>query len=67
MTNDTRESGRVSRCDDCEFFVYDEDYEEYVCDMSLDEDEMAEFMAGRTSRCPYYRHYDEYEVVRKQN
>ena len=27
-------------CDTCVNFVYDEDYEYYVCDMDLDEDDM---------------------------
>ena len=61
------EKKSISRCEDCEYYVYDEDWEEYVCDVSLDQDEMANFMAGDTGRCPYYRQYDEYQVVRKQN
>jgi len=60
-------NNKQTRCDDCEFFYYDDEYEQYVCNMSLDEDEMERFMAGNTSRCPYYRQYDEYGIVRKQN
>ncbi len=54
------------RCEDCEFFDYDDDAEAYICHVSLDEDEMASFLSGRTGRCPYYRYYDEYKSVHKQ-
>lgn len=57
----------ASRCEDCEFFDWDDDADAYVCAVALDEDEMAEFVAGRTGRCPYYRYYDEYKSVQKQN
>jgi|GEM_PF-43750 len=55
-----------SRCEDCEFYECD-DEGDYYCSVSLDEDEMAEFMTGRTGRCPYYRYYNEYKSVQKQN
>ena len=45
----------------------DEELDAYVCDMRLDEDEMVRFLSGRTSSCPYYRFYDEYKSVQKQN
>ena len=47
-------------------FVYDEDYEYYVCDMDLDEDEMYRFLSGSTDSCPYYQLDNEYLIVRKQ-
>ena len=56
----------VTRCEDCEFYDYDEELDAYVCDMSLDEDEMVSFLAGNTGRCPYFRYYDEYKSVHKQ-
>lgn len=28
-------------CDTCAYLIYDEEYEEYVCDVSMDEDEIA--------------------------
>ena len=55
-----------SRCESCEFYE-DDGLGEPTCGMSLDEDEFALFAAGKTGRCPYYRYYDEYETVRKQN
>lgn len=53
-------------CETCEFYDYDEEYETYVCDMRLDEDEMGRFLRGDTRGCPYYRYYDEYKSVHKQ-
>ena len=57
----------VSNCETCENYVYDEQYDSYYCDMSLDEDEMMHFMTGTFGNCPYYRDNDEYRIVRKQN
>ena len=53
-------------CDSCEFYEYDELTDSYGCNLNLDEDEMVEFLAGRTRECPYYRYYDEYKSVHKQ-
>ena len=51
----------------CSNYVYDEDYEYYVCDINLDEDEMARFMSYSDWDCPYFQMDDEYAIVRKQN
>ena len=40
-------------CEYCSNYVYDEDYEYYVCDINLDEDEMARFMSYSDWDCPY--------------
>ena len=56
----------VGRCEDCEFYDYDEEMDAYVCQVNLDEDEMISFISGQTGRCPYYRYYDEYKSVHKQ-
>lgn len=53
-------------CEQCNNYVYDEDYECYVCEVNLDEDEMARFLADKVRECPYYQSGDEYLVVRKQ-
>jgi hypothetical protein len=47
-------------------YTYDEDYECYTCEVDLDEDEMAQFIRGNFSSCPYYKSGDEYRIVRKQ-
>lgn len=56
----------ASNCEYCMNYEYDEDYECYVCTQNLDEDEMVRFVKGDFSECPYYRHGDEYKIVRKQ-
>lgn len=55
-----------SDCEYCANYVYDDEYEGYVCDVSLDEDEMVRFMTDSSYHCPYFRNGDEYLVVRRQ-
>ena len=55
------------QCDMCAYFDYDEDYEEYMCIMNMDEDETVRFYSGGHDSCPYFRFYDEYKIVQKQN
>ena len=54
------------RCEECQFYIYDEDYEEYICDVDMDEDDQARMMTGESRECPYWRSNDEYAVVRHQ-
>ena len=63
MNNKQKNAGS---CESCEFYDYDEEYEEYVCTARLDQDEMANFLGNRTKGCPSYRFYDEYKSVHKQ-
>lgn len=56
----------TTSCEYCSNYVYDEDYEYYVCDQDLDEDEMVRFPDRRQNACPYFRSNDEYKIVRKQ-
>ena len=58
--------GVAQNCESCEFYDYDEYLDAYVCSMSLDEDEMVNFLSRNTNTCPYYRYYDEYKSVHKQ-
>ena len=58
--------GVAQNCESCEFYDYDEYLDAYVCSMSLDEDEMVNFLSKNTNACPYYRYYDEYKSVHKQ-
>ena len=55
------------RCEDCLYYDYDEEYEDYICRMSFDEDEAVRYLSGGSMRCPYFRFYDEYKSVQKQN
>lgn len=42
----------AARCEDCEFYDYDENWETYTCRVSLDEDEMGRFTSGQTGGAP---------------
>ncbi|HHU71904.1 MAG TPA: hypothetical protein GXZ21_07705 [Clostridiales bacterium] len=55
-----------ANCDYCSNYIYDEYLNYYVCDMNLDEDEMARFVSGNYRDCPYFQMGDEYKIVRKQ-
>ena len=54
-----------SNCDSCEFFDWDDDMQENVCILNLDEDEYYRMVSS--SRCPFYKFYDEYKTVQRQN
>lgn len=56
----------MNQCDTCAYYGYDEEWEEYVCEMNLDEDEYARLIQGHYQNCPYYRDGDEYKIARKQ-
>ena len=56
----------MSVCDTCANYAYDEDYEYYVCDIDLDEDEMQRFLSNSNENCPYSQNGDEYQVVKHQ-
>lgn len=57
----------TGNCESCEFYDYDEIYDEYYCKMDLDQDEMIRFVCGESTGCPYYRFFDEYKsIVHKQ-
>ena len=55
-----------TNCEDCAYYVYDDYYECYICEINLDEDEMYRFIKGDFKECPYYQFGDEYQIVRKQ-
>lgn len=57
----------MSKCDDCMYFEYDEEFGYSVCQQDLDEDEMRLFIQDTFDNCPYYRSGDEYSIVRHQN
>lgn len=58
-------SGRP--CEQCSYYVYDEEYDDYFCSVNLDEDEMERYMSQSTENCHYFSLYDEYKIVSKQN
>ncbi len=53
-------------CETCANYFYDEEYEEYICDVNMDEDDYVRFITNKREACPFYRNGDEYRVVRKQ-
>ena len=55
-----------SLCGTCVYYSYDDDYEDYICDCEMDEDDFYRVSQGNYKSCPYYRNGDEYRVVRKQ-
>jgi hypothetical protein len=57
--------GSIS-CDSCAYFSYDEEYEEYFCDVDMDEDDYSRLVERGYKECPYYKDGDEYKVVRHQ-
>ena len=54
------------RCDECVYYNYDEEADDYFCSVDMDEDDYARFIGNSHYGCPYYRSGDEYEVVRHQ-
>ena len=56
----------AGNCEECVHYDYDDEVDAWFCTMNLDEDEMAHFMMGNFSHCPYFQLYDEYKIVRKQ-
>ncbi len=65
MTSEKKSN--AGSCESCVFYDYDEEFDEYVCTMNLDQDELGAFLSGYTKACPYYRFYDEYKSVQRQN
>ena len=56
----------MNQCETCAYYVYDEEFEEYFCDVDMDEDDAARLMSGYGKECPFWRNGDEYETVRHQ-
>ena len=53
-------------CERCTYYIYDDEYESFLCDVSMDEDEYMRLVSDTHYQCPYYRNGNEYAVVRKQ-
>ncbi len=56
----------MDKCESCQFYNYDEEYDEYLCDVDMDEDEYVRFLSSHSRDCPYWRPGDEYLTARKQ-
>lgn len=70
MTNNNKKKDdkpKVTSCDLCQYYIYDDEDDSYFCSVNLDEDEMYRFLSSSDYACPYFVMYDEYKIVRKQN
>ncbi len=57
----------VVSCDDCMYYEYDEEYEEYYCTQTnFDEDDLAKMAEDPHNKCPFYRRGNEYTIVKHQ-
>ncbi len=56
----------VMQCDTCAFYIYDDEFEEYYCDIDMDEDDYGRLISSSREECPFYRNGDDYAVVRHQ-
>ena len=56
----------MSQCESCAYYVFDEDFDEYVCEADMDEDDYGRLLTEGATACRYYRDGDEYKVVRHQ-
>ncbi len=58
---------KVTNCESCQNYVWDDDLGVQVCMANLDEDEYLRFLQSSYDNCPFYQLYDEYKMVRHQN
>lgn len=54
------------RCESCNNYVYDEEYQSYECESYFDEDELSRLLEHSHYQCPHYQSNDDYRIVRKQ-
>ena len=66
MKKETSRQNGAASCGTCTYYISDDEYEEYVCDISMDEDEYIRLISDQHYECPYYRNGDDYRIVRKQ-
>ena len=53
-------------CDDCAWFMYDDEEDMWYCTVDMDEDDYGSLVRHGYRSCPYYRNGDEYKLVRHQ-
>lgn len=67
MADDKAAKNSAAACETCAYYdVIDEDGT-LGCTVDIDEDECFAERANPRRACPYYKFYDEYTLVRKQN
>ena len=55
----------MTKCESCQFYDFDEDYDDYICTVDMDEDEVVR-LASDARDCPYWRPGDDYATARRQ-
>ncbi len=55
-----------NQCETCAYYIEDNESGEMECMVNFDMDELS-MLYGSKNACPYYRFYDEYKMVQKQN
>ncbi len=59
---------QVPRCEDCVYFDVEDEYGNEGCQLNLDQDEVYVCVQEHGQNvCRYFRPYDEYKSVQKQN
>ena len=58
--------GSTQSCNSCAYYIFDEEYGEYICDVAMDEDDYMRLQLEPHYSCQYYHNGDEYRIVRKQ-
>lgn len=53
-------------CEECAWYMYDEDEDMYFCTVDMDEDDYESLIRHKYRSCPYYKNGDEYRMVRHQ-
>ena len=66
-TNNNKKKETGSACEYCEYYDWNDATEQYECVAGLDQDELWSFISGDTGSCRYFKFYDEYKSVQKQN
>ncbi len=56
----------MTKCETCQFYDYDEEYDDYICTVDMDEDDYVRFIGGDSRDCPFWRGGDDYATARKQ-
>lgn len=54
-------------CEQCMYYAYDEEEDDFCCTMELDEDDMMRLRSSQYKQCPCFRFGDDYTIVKKQN
>ncbi len=57
---------QATACEQCDYFEFDEEYGEEVCQIELDMDDAERRAAFSRWECPYFRPRDDYRLARRQ-